>query len=123
MAYLLNNRNKRPKRVKRAKNKGEGSAIGFIFLTISSFALMIGYVWLNNEVTATLNHISILNKELSKDRIAINLLEAEIAHLSRSDRITLKAKNELDMVFPEPEPVKLAVKVNDNTLSHYDKGR
>lgn len=123
MAYLLNKGSKRPKRAKRPKNKGEGSAIGFILLTISSFALMIGYVWLNNEVTATLNDITMLNKELSKDRIAINLLDAEIAHLSRSDRITLKAKNELNMIFPEPEPVRLAAKVNTVSINYYDAGR
>lgn len=112
MAYLLNKGIKRPKRVKRPKKKGEGSAIGFILLTISSFAMMIGYVWLNNEVTGTLNDISLLKKELSKNRTAINLLDAEIAHLSRSDRITRKAKNDLNMVFPEPEPVRLVTKVN-----------
>ena len=123
MAYLLNKGIKRPKRTNRPKKKGEGSAIGFILLTIGSFAMMIGYVWLNNEVTATLNDISILNKELSKDRTAIDLLDAEIAHLSRSDRITLKAKNELNMVFPEPEPVRLVTRVNRISISYYDKGR
>ena len=112
MAYLLNKKIRRPKRAKRPKTKGEGSAIGFILLTIGSFAMMIGYVWLNNEVTATLNDISSLSRKLSKNRTAIDLLDAEIAHLSRSDRITLKAKNELNMVFPEPESIKLTTKVN-----------
>ena len=123
MLKSLNKGIKLPKRAKHAKKKGEGSAIGFIFLTISSFALMIGYVWLNNEVTATLNDISILSKELSKNRTALNLLDAEIAHLSRSDRITDKAKNELDMVFPEPEPIRLAARVNEVSVNHYGKGR
>ena len=123
MAYMVNKRIKRPNRVKRPKKKGEGSVIGFILLTIGSFALMIGYVWLNNEVTATLNDISLLDRELSKNLTAINLLDAEIAHLSRSDRITDKAKNELNMVFPEPEPVKLAAKVNGVSVNHFDKGR
>ncbi len=122
MAYLLNKGVKRPKRVKRPKKKGEGSAIGFILLTIGSFVLMIGYVWLNNEVTATLNDISLLGRELSKNRTAINLLDAEIAHLSRSDRITDKARNELNMVFPDPEPVRLAAKVNDVSVNRYYKG-
>ena len=111
MAYLLNKRIRRPKRAKLPKTKGEGSAIGFILLTIGSFAMMIGYVWLNNEVTATLNDISLLDRQLSKNRTAIDLLDAEIAHLSRSDRITDKARNELNMVFPDPEPVRLAVKL------------
>ncbi|MCH7955899.1 MAG: hypothetical protein IIC40_09170 [Candidatus Marinimicrobia bacterium] len=111
MFNSLNKGIKRPKRAKRSKKKGEGSALGFILLTIGSFAMMIGYVWLNNEVTATLNDISSLNRQLSKDRTAVDLLDAEIAHLSRSDRITDKAKNELNMVFPDPEPVRLAAKV------------
>ncbi|MCH7819409.1 MAG: hypothetical protein IIB40_07590 [Candidatus Marinimicrobia bacterium] len=111
MFNSLNKGIKRPKRAKRSKKKGEGSALGFILLTIGSFAMMIGYVWLNNEVTSTLNDISSLNRQLSKDRTAVDLLDAEIAHLSRSDRITDKAKNELNMVFPDPEPVRLAAKV------------
>ena len=122
MAHLLNKRINRPKRVKRPGKKGEGSAIGFILLTIASFALMIGYVWLNNEVTATLNDISFLDRELSKNRTAVDLLDAEIAHLSRSDRITDKARNELNMVFPDPEPIRLAVKTDEVSVNHYYKG-
>ena len=83
---------------------------------------MIGYVWLNNEVTATLNDISLLERELSKNHTAIDLLDAEIAHLSRSDRITDKARNELNMVFPDPEPVRLAAKVNDVSVNRYNIG-
>ncbi len=107
---------KRPKRIKRLKKSGESSPFIFILITVGAFALMIGYVWLNNEVTATLNDISALGKELSKNQTAVDLLDAEIAHLTRSDRITEKARNELNMVFPEAEPIRLAAKAKYSSV-------
>ena len=108
----------RPKRIKRVKKSKESSPFLFILITVGAFALMIGYVWLNNEVTVTLNDISALNKELSKNQTALNLLDAEIAHLTRSDRITEKARNELNMVFPDPEPIRLAAKVDSTSVKY-----
>ena len=113
----------RPKRIKRVKKSKEGSPFLFILVTIGAFALMIGYVWLNNEVTATLNDISALSKELSKNQTALNLLDAEIAQLTRSDRITEMARNKLNMVFPDPEPVRLAAKVNESSVKSDGGGR
>ena len=108
MLKSLNKGIKLPKRAKHAKKKGEGSAIGFIFLTISSFALMIGYVWLNNEVTATLNDISILSKELSKNRTALKIC-AQTLNIEWSNN--------------KKKAVRLAARVNEKTINRYDKGR
>lgn len=107
----------------RKKVKKEASAFAFVIVTAMAFGLMIGYVWLNNEVTSTLNSISALNKELALKKTAGKLLEAEIASLSRADRITNFAKDNLNMVFPPPESIILAAKPLINIVSSYGEDR
>ena len=113
----------RPKKTLRKKAKKEASAFTFVFVTAMAFGLMIGYVWLNNEVTSTLNSISALNKELALKETAGKLLEAEIASLSRADRITNFAEENLNMVFPPPQFITLAAKPDVNILSSYGDDR
>ena len=101
------------------KTKKETSAFTFVSVTALAFVLMISYVWLNNEVTSNLNKISSINKERSHAVTSINLLKAEIASLSRADRITGVARERLNMVFPTPEPVKLAMKISYKRVNPY----
>ena len=109
----------RPKKNIRRKAKKEASAFTFVAVTSMAFGLMVGYVWLNNEVTSTLNSISALSKELAVKKTEGKLLEAEIAGLSRADRITNFAKDNLNMVFPPPQSIVLAAKPDMNILSSY----
>ena len=111
------------KKTTRKKAKKEASAFTFVVVTAMSFGLMIGYVWLNNEVTSTLNSISALNKELAQKKTAGKLLEAEIASLSRADRITNFAKDNLNMVFPPPQSITLAAIPNTKIISSYGDDR
>lgn len=113
----------RPEKNVRKKAKKEASAFTFVVVTALAFGLMISYVWLNNEVTSTLNSISALHKELALKKTAGKLLEAEIASLSRADRITNFAKENLNMIFPPPQFIKLAAKPDINILSSYGEDR
>jgi len=111
------------RKITRKKAKKEASAFAFVIVTAMAFGLMIGYVWLNNEVTSTLNNISALNKELALKKTAGKLLEAEIASLSRADRITNFAKENLNMVFPPPQSITLAAQPFINIVSSYGEDR
>lgn len=102
------------------KTKKEASPFTFVIVTILAFGLMIGYVRLNNEVTSTLNRISHLNKELAHNKASINLLKAEVALLSRADRVTSLARENLNMVFPAPQSITLAAKLNGNSVTSYE---
>ena len=107
-------------RIPSNKKKKEASAFTFVVVTILAFGLMIGYVRLNNEVTSTLNRISRLNKELAHNKASIKLLKAEVALLSRADRVTSLARENLNMVFPAPQSITLAARINKNSVTSYE---
>jgi len=111
------------KKTTRKKARTEASAFTFVAVTLMGFGLMVGYVWLNNEVTSTLNSISALNKELALKKTAGKLLQAEVASLSRADRITNFARENLNMVFPPPQSITLSGSPDMNIVSSYGKER
>ena len=107
-------------RIPSKKTKKEASAFTFVMVTVFAFGLMVGYVRLNNEVTSTLNRISRLSKELVHKKASIKLLKAEVALLSRADRVTSFARENLSMVFPAPQSITLTAKLNVNGVTPYE---
>ena len=81
----------------------------FIFF-ISTFALiasLIVYLWVYTEIDETLLAIDIQNSTLAELENSIQKLKSEIELLNRVDIIAKKAKNELNMVFTEPETLRI----------------
>lgn len=81
----------------------------FIFF-ISTFALiasLIIYLWVYTEIDETLLAIEIQSSTLAELQNSIQKLKSEIELLNRVDIIAKKAKNELNMVFTEPETLRI----------------
>ena len=81
----------------------------FIFF-ISTFALiasLIVYLWVYTEIDETLSAIEIQSSTLAELQNSIQKLKSEIELLNRVDIIAKKAKNELNMVFTEPETLRI----------------
>ena len=81
----------------------------FIFF-ISTFALiasLIVYLWVYTEIDETLLAIEIQSSTLAELQNSIQKLKSEIELLNRVDIIAKKAKNELNMVFTEPETLRI----------------
>lgn len=81
----------------------------FIFF-ISTFALiasLIVYLWVYTEIDETLLAIEIQSSTLAELQNVIQKLKSEIELLNRVDIIAKKAKNELNMVFTEPETLRI----------------
>ncbi len=81
----------------------------FIFF-ISTFALitsLIVYLWVYTEIDETLLSIEIQSSTLAELQNSIQKLKSEIELLNRVDIIAKKAKNELNMVFTEPETLRI----------------
>ncbi len=84
----------------------------FIFF-ISTFALiasLIVYLWVYTEIDETLLAIEIQSSTLAELQNSIQKLKSEIELLNRVDVIAKKAKNELNMVFTEPETLRIHFK-------------
>jgi len=99
------------------KRKSEPSAIIFIFVTAAAFGLMIAYVWLNNGVTEIGNEISFTKNSIQQAKATNRLLRAEVTSLSRADRITTIAEDDLQLIFPLPQPLTLASRINERAPS------
>ena len=81
----------------------------FIFF-ISTFALiasLIVYLWVYTEIDETLLAIELQSSTLAELQNSIQKLKSEIELLNRVDIIAKKAKNELNMVFTEPETLRI----------------
>ncbi len=90
------------------KNRKPSARI-FILISIAAFCLTISYIWLYNEVDATLREIQSLTEREHELSQSVGELQAAIARLSRADRITRVARTDLDMVFPRPEAMTVTV--------------
>ena len=81
----------------------------FIFF-ISTFVLitsLIVYLWVYTEIDETLLSIEIQSSTLAELQNSIQKLKSEIELLNRVDIIAKKAKDELNMVFTEPETLRI----------------
>ena len=75
------------------------------------------YLWVYTEVDETILSIEIQNSTAAELQNTIGKLKSDIESLSRADVIAEKARNNLDMVFTEPETLRIKVEqFNRNNL-------
>lgn len=98
------------------KNKEFIETITFFGTAIFSIFGLIAYLWIYTEIDQTMMTINIQKKVKNELFNNLNELKIEISQLSRGDRISNFAKNELGMIPAIPET--LIVKINNNLYSN-----
>ena len=81
----------------------------FFISTLGIITCLIIYLWVYTEIDESLLAIEIQNstaKELQND---VNELQSKIESLSRPDVIARKAREELNMVFTQPETLQITI--------------
>lgn len=97
---------------KRRISKKTMNVIHSLIFFISTFALiscLIIYLWVYTEVDETILSIEIQNSTAEELQNTIGKLKSDIESLSRADVIAKKAKDNLSMVFTEPETLRIKV--------------
>ena len=79
----------------------------FLLVIFLIFVGMIAYLWEQSLVLRLSGREATLSKEAENLRNGNNELRAEIARLSKSDRISRIASDRLGMIFPEGRPLKI----------------
>ena len=87
---------------------------GSTFLVISC---LITYLWIYTEIDETLLYIEIQTSTVRELENEIHVLKNSIESLNRADAIAKTAKEELKMVFADPET--LNVFLNSNKRSTF----
>ena len=89
---------------------------GFIFFstTIGVIISLILYLWVYTEIDETTLAIEIQNATLREFENQIFKLRSETESLSRVDIISNKAREEINMVFTEPEIYQIALFKGDD---------
>ena len=94
-------------------------SIIFFGSTILVISCLIIYLWIYTEIDETLLFIEIQTSTIKELENEIYELKDSVESLNRVDAIAKRAKEELKMVFTEPET--LNVFLNLNKLDHFDK--
>ena len=81
----------------------------FFISTIALISCLIMYLWVYTEVDETILSIEIQNSTAAELQNTIGKLKSDIESLSRADVIAEKARSNLDMVFTEPETLRIKV--------------
>ncbi|SVB88254.1 uncharacterized protein METZ01_LOCUS241108 [marine metagenome] len=66
-------------------------------------------MWVYTEIDETLLVIEIQNSTVQELQNEVRELQSEIESLSRADVIAKRARNELDMVFTQPETLQITI--------------
>jgi len=82
----------------------------FFISTLSIISCLIIYLWVYTEIDETLLVIEIQNSTVQELQNEVRELQSEIESLSRADVIAKRARNELDMVFTQPETLQITIK-------------
>ena len=90
-------------------------SIIFFLFTIGSIVCLIVYLWIFKYIDESMLAIEIQNTTARELRNEIDELKNKIEKLTRSDVITLRAKEELGMIIAVPET--LIVAINKQTGS------
>ena len=86
----------------------------FFIITTLSISGLILYLWVYTEIDETMLTIEIQNQVTKELDNSLKELKMEVLNLSRSDRISSVARNQLNMVPAEPET--LMILINENQL-------
>lgn len=81
----------------------------FFISTLSIISCLIIYLWAYTEIDETLLVIEIQNSTLQELQNKVRELQSNIESLSRADVIAKRARNELDMVFTQPETLQITI--------------
>ena len=77
--------------------------------TMLSISGLIIYLWVYTEIDETMLAIEVQNQVTKELDNSLKELEMEVINLSRSDRISSVARNELNMVPAEPETLMIFI--------------
>ena len=81
----------------------------FFISTLSIISCLIIYLWVYTEIDETLLVIEIQNSTTQELQNEVRELQSNIESLSRADIIAKRARNELDMVFTQPETLQITI--------------
>ena len=85
------------------------TSLVFFISTLSIISCLIIYLWVYTEIDETLLVIEIQNSTLQELQNEVRELQSNIESLSRADIIAKRARNELDMVFTQPETLQITI--------------
>ena len=77
--------------------------------TMLSISGLIIYLWVYTEIDETMLTIEVQNQVTKELDNSLKELKMEVLNLSRSDRISSVARNELNMVPAEPETLMIFI--------------
>jgi len=81
----------------------------FFISTLGIISCLIIYLWVYTEIDETLLAIEIQNSTANELQNVNNELQSEIESLSRPDVIARKARQELKMVYTQPETLRITL--------------
>jgi cell division protein FtsL len=81
----------------------------FFISTLGIISCLIIYLWVYTEIDETLLAIEIQNSTANELKNVNNELQSEIESLSRPDVIARKARQELNMVYTQPETLRITL--------------
>ena len=84
-------------------------SILFFTSTFAIISCLIIYLWTYTEIDETMLSLDIYNSTANEFQNEIYELQSEIELLERVDIIAKKARNELKMVFTEPETLNVII--------------
>jgi cell division protein FtsB len=85
----------------------------FFSSTFGIISCLIFYLWVYTEIDETLLAIEIQNSTAKELQNEVNELQSKIESLSRPDVIARKAREELNMVFTQPETLQIVIQTTD----------
>ena len=98
------------KRKRRSRKSSEFiQTLLFFMTTILSISGLIIYLWVYTEIDETMLAIEVQNQVTKELDNSLKELKMEVINLSRSDRISSVARNELNMVPAEPETLMIFI--------------
>ncbi len=105
---------KRQKR-KSLKTSSFYQGLIFFFSSIGSIVSLILYLWIFKEIDESILLVEIQSSTARSLKNDLDELKNEIENLSRSDVITARATNELNMTVAIPETLVIAMKKNEDS--------
>jgi cell division protein FtsB len=105
---------KRQKR-KSLKTSSFYQGLIFFFSSIGSIVSLILYLWIFKEIDESILLVEIQSATARSLKNDLDELKNEIENLSRSDIITARATNELNMTIAIPETLVIAMKKNEDS--------
>ena len=105
------------KRKRRSKKSSEFlQTLLFFLTTIVSISGLIIYLWVYTEIDETMLAIEVQNQVTKELDNSLKELKMEVLNLSRSDRISSVARDQLSMVPAEPETLLIFINQNQSDI-------